>query len=148
VWQVIRQTHNFWLSLEAYRDNIHSLVAFFNYNRNEDVWIVTSRTPTAGLTIANQTRVWLDRCGVNPTTSNYLGVIPVDDWNDKKHIYAAAGIEFSVDDKKETVEDCDTLKGHHAFLLDRPWNQDAKVKNRIKSLAAFFDAVVRLKSKA
>lgn len=72
---------------------------------------------------------------------NYLGIIPVDDSTLKAEVYKAAQIEYSVDDKSETVEQCDKLPNHTAFLLDREWNQDAVVKHRVKSLSEYFEHI-------
>ena len=140
VQQKIAETPNFWLKTEAYTDNVGALALFLNSTKNNDVWIVTSRWPSAGLTIARQTKTWLFACGVGAGV-NYLGVVPVDDSTLKADVYRAMQIEYSVDDKKETVEQCDQLPNHTAFLLDREWNQDAKVKHRIKSLSDYFEHI-------
>lgn len=137
VWDKIKATENFWLSLDAYCDNVAALAKFLRSTKGNDVWIVTSRTPGAGLTIAKQTMIWLFSCSVFPGV-NYLSVIPSVHTSDKRRIYKAVGIEFSVDDKAETVEECQTLEGHTAFLLSQPWNQHAKVQHRINNLEEYF----------
>lgn len=141
VWREIRATGNFWLMLQAYSANVGALAHFFINHYSHDVWIVTSREPTAGYTVAKQTDCWLKACGLNPI-HNYLGIVPVANSDDKAGIYRAADIAFSIDDKPETVEQCDHLEGHRAFLLDRPWNQDAKVKRRVGSVEEFLKEVV------
>lgn len=140
VWERIKGTFNWWMRLRAFSENVGALDIFMHIHYGNDIWIVTSRTPSIGDTVAFQTNIWLQACGAIPC-HNYLGVVPVDNWHDKKKIYKYAQIDFSVDDKTETVEDCDTLADHKAFLLDRPWNQDAKVKRRIKNLDAFFKEI-------
>lgn len=142
VWDRIKATPDWWLTVDAYTENVGAMAIFLHQHRGHDIWIVTSRAVTVGNTVAYQTYLWLRACGVDPV-HNYLGVLPVDNWHDKKKIYKYAQIEYSVDDKTETVEDCDTLPDHKAFLLDRPWNQDAKVKRRVSNLTAFFGAIER-----
>lgn len=140
VWAKIQATQDWWLTLNAYTENVGALAIFLHTHTKQDIWICTSRVPTIGSTIAYQTYIWIRACGVDPI-HNYLGVVPVEHWHNKKKFYKYAGIEFSIDDKKETVEDCDTLQGHTAFLLDRPWNQDANVKHRVSNLTEFFAAI-------
>lgn len=137
VWDKINTTNNFWLSLDAYTDNVAALSRFLISTKGHDVWIVTSRTPGSGLTVSKQTMIWLFSCGVFQGV-NYLGVIPSEHPSGKRAIYKAMAMGFSVDDKAETVEGCQTLEGHTAFLLDRPWNQGAKVKHRISNLEEYF----------
>lgn len=140
VWAAIKATPNFWLGLRAYPENVGSLVRFLVSTKDHDIYIVTSRAQTAGLTIAKQTDKWLLSCSIYPLL-NYLAVFPVENSNDKHRIYKYAGIEYSIDDKAETVEQCDRLDNHRAFLLDRKWNQHATVKNRISNMDEFFKAI-------
>lgn len=137
VFESIKRTPNWFLKLEPYAENVTALARFLISRKGEDIWLVTSRFPTYGLTIAKQTEMWLQFCGISPV-HNYLGVIPVENSDEKQLVYSAVGIEYSVDDKAETVEQCEAIPGHKAFLLDRPWNQDAKVERRIKHLEGFF----------
>lgn len=140
VWDKIKATENFWLKTEAYTDNVGSLAKFLLTTTGNDVWIVTSRTRTAGMTVAKQTKLWLHACGVGNGV-NYLGVVPVDNSDLKAEIYRAMQIEFSIDDKGETVQACDQLPNHTAFLLDREWNTEFKVKHRAANLEAYFEHI-------
>lgn len=144
VWERIKGSLNWWLGLEAFHENIVALERFLVGHSGHDVYIVTSRTPSLGMSVAHQTDQWLWACGVRPH-ANYLGVIATDYPSEKALLYKSTGMAYSVDDKLETVLQCQKLevtKGHKAFLLDRPWNQsEANVHRRIKSLAEFFKAV-------
>lgn len=140
VWAEIKRTQNFWLSLAAYNDSVCALERFLIASHDHDVWIVTSRAETAGMTVAKQTDLWLRCCGIRQH-HNYLAVLPVEDSKKKVDIYAAVGIEWSVDDKPETIRDCDALPGHRAYLLSRPWNAEAQPKRRIASLSTFFNDI-------
>jgi hypothetical protein len=142
VWAEIKRTQNFWLSLAAYNDSVCAFERFLIASHDHDIWIVTSRAETAGMTVAKQTDLWLRCCGIRQH-HNYLAVVPVEDSKKKVDIYAAVGIEWSVDDKPETVIACQKLEGHKAFLLSRPWNTEAKVNNRIGTLNVFFENINR-----
>ena len=145
VWAKIKSTDNFWLGLDAYVGNVGSLARWLIQQQNQDVYIVTSRSKTTGMTVAKQTDWWLRACGISPV-NNYLSVFPVEDSNNKWLVYQSAGIEYSIDDKAETVAQCDfihpDLYKHKAYLLDRPWNQDAKPARRAKSLDDFLKEIV------
>jgi hypothetical protein len=140
VWERIKTTPDWWMRLDPHGENIGVLAIFFWMHRGHDVYIVTSRVETEGHTVAWQTDTWLRACGVSPC-HNYLSVISVPNSNEKIDIYRAMQIDFSIDDKGETVEQCQQLKSHIALLQDRPWNQDAKVKHRVKSVQELFDLV-------
>ncbi len=144
IWAKIINTENFWLGLSAYYENVGALAHFLIEQTNHDIYIVTSRAVTEGMTVAKQTEWWLRSCGIAPV-HNYLGVLPVDSSNDKWRLYMAGGFDYSIDDKAETVEQCDMihprLSNHKAYLLDQPWNQHANVKRRVKTLDAFLKEI-------
>ncbi len=143
VWRRIKGTPNWWLSLDAYSDSIAALAHFLIKASDHDIQIVTSRATVIGLPTAKQTEIWLDACGVR-AHHNYLGVLVVPDSNEKWRIYLSGGFDYSIDDKGMTIEQCDmihpALSNHQAFLLDRPWNQSATVRNRIASVKEFLKA--------
>lgn len=140
VWGRIKQTENFWLKLWPYSDNVCSLARFLTREKGHDVWLTTARVETAGCTVAKQTELWLQSYGLREGY-NYMGVV-VADSHLKVGVYEAMEIMASIDDKGETVEECDVrLKGHRAFLLDRPWNQEADVKRRVHSVEEFLNAL-------
>jgi hypothetical protein len=152
VWKAIRTTDNFWLTLRAYQDNVSALVRWVYRNPGADVWIVTSRAETAGMTVAKQTAHWLHMCSCRDINGKDVTVVPVTDSDDKWKIYEAMEIGYSIDDKAETVEQCDAMLDHRpipdgrgkhrAYLLDRPWNQDAKVNRRIGSVADYLKEII------
>lgn len=141
VWDKIKATPDWWLTVDAFTENVGALAVFFWTQKNHDIYIVTSRTETAGHSVAWQTNKWLEACGIAPV-ANYLGVIVAPNSDDKAAIYEKLGIEFSIDDKAETVEQCQQL-GQAAFVLDRPWNAEANLRNRVRNLKEFLDKVVK-----
>lgn len=141
IWVRVRATPNFWMTLRPYAEHIRALAAFMLSGYGHDVYIVTSRAVTLGETVAMQTKKWLHECGIHDTY-NYMGVIPVPDSSAKAGVYRSVGIEMSIDDKAETVEQCDQMKAdHRAYLLDRPWNQHGKVKRRVATVEEFLKEV-------
>jgi hypothetical protein len=143
VWRRINGSFNWWLTLDAFTENVGALAVFLWTHKFNDIFIVTARQETLGASVAGQTDLWIRACGVDPV-HNYLGVVPIEG-DDKAAFYQLSGIRWSVDDKGSTVEQCDAMmpdRHHRAFLLDRPWNQDAKVKRRVKNLSEFFAQVV------
>ena len=131
---------NWFLGLEPYRPNVHDLAVWLAYHSGHDVWIVTSRFETVGLSVALQTKMWIDMCGVKGY-DNYFGVLTVPHSDDKVDICSRLNIDWIVDDKTETIESMDRFPYLHAALLDRPWNQDAQVKWRVKSLGEFLKEI-------
>lgn len=129
-------TPNFWFTLDPYPENVAALARWMVMQKHQDIYFCTSRMPSVGTTVAKQTSLWIDQMGIR-SLHNYMAVAVVEDSNKKVAVYDALGVEYSIDDKAETVEQCDSLKGHKAYLLDRPWNQDAKVNRRVQSLDSF-----------
>jgi uncharacterized HAD superfamily protein len=142
VWRRIEATPNWWMTLDAYSSGVGALAIFFWTNQAHDVWLVTSRSDTLGHSTPFQTDTWIRACGVNPC-QNFLSVITATYPSDKRGIYKHIGIEYSLDDKGDTVMQCDKLEGHKAFLLDQPWNQQAVVKRRVKSVQEYLDAITK-----
>lgn len=143
VWAEIDKTTNWWLTLGAYQQEVHDFVKFLMQSKtSHEVWIVTARHNIPGsLSVAKQTELWWKTVCDGSNHASYVGVIDVLASNQKAELYRDIEIAYSVDDKGETVEECDTVGGHKAFLLNRPWNQHVKVRNRIDNLAQMFDTI-------
>jgi hypothetical protein len=140
VWAEIKATENFWLGVPAHIDDVGDLARWLFREQGQDVWIVTSRAKGAGMTTTKQTQLWLDSCGIK-SCGNYLGVITVPDSDNKVDICSRLDIDWMIDDKVETIESMDRFPYLHAALLDRPWNQGAKVKWRVKTVGEFLRAI-------
>lgn len=133
-------TENGWLTLSAIRENVSALARWLAATRYQDVWIMTSRWDTPGLTTAKQTELWLYNCGVR-SMGNHLGVIVVPYSEDKVDICSRLGIDWMVDDKLETIEAFDNFPYLHGALLDLPHNRQREVKWRVKNVGEFLDKV-------
>ena len=138
VWWKIKKTSNWWLGLDAYSDNVGALAMWMASRTDHDIWLCTSRAVVAGLTCAKQTDIWVQSCGLRPV-NNFMGIITVTNGNKKSMVYEAAEIEWSIDDKWETVIDCGLIGSfeHKAYLLNQTWNKDASVYRRVNTLEDF-----------
>jgi len=104
-----------------------------------DIYVVSSRAPSAGLSPSQQTRAWLE---LNLTYyEDVAGVLVVPSATAKRVVYEAAGFSHSLDDHPETVLECQKISGHNAFLLDQPWNRHYEVHNRAASVKEFFERI-------
>ncbi len=148
-WDVIRdKVENFWLSLPTYKKEVHELHQFLESVPNDvEVFFVTSRVPSQGLTVLAQTQKWLRRYKLLRLGSS---VIVKPRGVKKSVIYEALGIACSVDDYWPNVPTgLVTILGpkaekHHGYLLARAWNEkhreDLEVVN---SLEEYFEKVVQ-----
>lgn len=149
-WDTIRdKVENFWLSLPTYKKEVHELHQFLESAPNDvEVFFVTSRVPSQGLTVLAQTQKWLRRYKLLRLGSSVIvkprGVL-------KEFIYTALGISCSVDDYWPNVP----LKGmlapwtgrpanHHGYLLARAWNEKHRTDLEVvNSLGEYFEKVVQ-----
>lgn len=137
VWDVINATENFWLHSYPYCKNVDSLRDYLNSTKNE-VFFVTSRARTAGDSVTKQTVDWFF---INQVPTAYSPVVSVPNSKNKRQVIEGLEINYSVDDLGPTVEMCQSIPGHKAFVLDRPWNRDKEYGPRVFSLQEFFDKV-------
>ena len=142
VWDVIHNTYNFWGTASPYQRNLDDLRDFL-YTSPTEVFFVTSRAVTAGSTVAMQTFNWMRDKGlpVAERGINYSAIVPVPDSKKKRQVIEGLEIKYSVDDLGPTVEMCNQIPGHTAYVLDRPWNRDKEYGPRVFSLQEFFDKV-------
>ena len=98
VWEDIRATSNFWMSLEIldYWDWVYFRNAL-NKHESINVYFITAREETDGLSVANQSALWLTRQGWdNPFVIQ----------NRKKgELSKLLDIKFVIDDKDKNIID-------------------------------------------
>ncbi len=78
-----------------------------------------------------QSEVWLRNQGLTGT------VYCATPGNKKAELIEQLGIAYSLDDYPETIRICNEVKGHKAYLLDRPWNRWAYTLPRVYSMTEF-----------
>lgn len=138
----VQNSHNWWLYLDAYFENISALNRFLA-DYPYIVYIVTSRFPTEGLSVEQQTQMWLLSCGVETHPRGYIGVISTPK-KYKAQVMEACRFDYSIDDNADIVrrnnEFAGKSMGHKSYILDRPWNQDS-TEPRVRTLEEFFRMV-------
>ncbi len=144
-WDTIRdRVENFWLGLTTFQKEAHELHQFLESAPNDvEVFFVTSRVPSQGLTVLAQTQKWLRRYKLLRLGSS---VIVKPRGVKKSVIYEALGITCSVDDYWPNVptgiDYLSAVQPHHGYLLARAWNakhrEDLEVVN---SLEEYFEKV-------
>jgi hypothetical protein len=147
-WDMIRDNvENFWLSLSTFQKEAHELHQFLESAPNDvEVFFVTSRVPSQGLTVLAQTQKWLRRYKLLRLGSS---VIVKPRGVKKEQIYETLGITCSVDDYWPNVPsgrwmDHVEEKWHHGYLLARAWNEKHREDLEIvNSLEEYFEKVVQ-----
>lgn len=142
VWAKIRTIPDFYEQGPGYEDNLQALRTFLHTQSNHDIYFVTSRSDTGGVPVGLQSSRWLRDNGIT-SGFNHLAVVPVHSAETKKFVMSDLDIDFSIDDLGVTVEGCSVLRGHKAFLLDRPWNRDKNYGPRVLSMEEFLSKVLR-----
>ena len=137
----IKTTDGFWEKLSPYKENVTALRNFIHGVQDQEIFFTTSRATSGGASISTQTRRWLDNHELWSTWRNYTTVLPVVSAGDKVSLYTALGITHSIDDYGPTVLNCENLKGHQPFLLDRSWNREYIPLRRVSKFQEFLDAV-------
>lgn len=134
----IAKTPNFWLSLKPIQEGIAAVKQLIEVP-GLDIYFLTARAPSPGGTIATQTKRWLEMQYIYG--ENYAGVIAVGKPNLKRQILEGIGIEAMIDDHGPTVESFDAIPGFQGYLLARPWNDTAKVKNVCTTVREFGERI-------
>lgn len=137
----IKNIPEFWSTRPGYTENVQALREFLSVESNHEIYYVTSRIQTQGRPIALQTESWLIANHLWPD-DNYHAIIPVAEPGLKRFVMADLGIQVSIDDHGTTVEECNQVKGHKAYVLDRPWNRDKDYGTRVFDLQQFLSMAV------
>jgi hypothetical protein len=137
-WKEVENTKDYWYNVPPITKS--KSLAYWLDQCDADIWFITARTPSNGRSVAKQTKAWLfEKQGID--SSMYAGIIPVIHSKDKKAIISGMELDFFIDDHGPTVEALDTLPHLKACLLDAPWNQDAKVKTRVKTINDYLSII-------
>jgi hypothetical protein len=140
IFDVIKKTPNFWRREPAYKTNVDSAIRFIHSNPEVTVYFMTQRPDTEGGTAYDQTLDWLVDHNLYPFDKEVTTPIIVKDPSEKAGLMKKLEIDFSIDDKQETVTQCNSVSGHRAYLLDRPWNQ-ISTEPRVYTVDHFTDII-------
>lgn len=141
-WKEAHTDPKFWLKLDAIPGAAEAAKVLNTLQRKHPVFFLTQRS---GIGAQRQTCEWLYGIGVN-----YPNVIVVHDADDKIAILNALRARFFVDDKLSTMEGwynycymngIKTVKPHHFFLIDQPWNQDGRTIKGLRVAANITEAL-------
>jgi hypothetical protein len=142
VFDVILDTKNFWLSLPPYHENLFALENFVLNNSEQELFFITSRKETPGLSVSEQTWKWLNKfIYLKNKRGNVFHILPVSKPEKKIILIEALGITHSVDDHAPSVKAFSEIPGHTCYVLRRPWNLDEDCGNAIpiNNLYEFFE---------
>lgn len=134
-------TPNLWRTLPAYKDEVKELRRGLRTlcEAGINVWYVTHAPEVPGATSLQQIHQWLY---LHELERSNTSVIIVPNSDRKVLVYEALDIRCSLDDKFTTVEQCERLPQHRAFLFDRPWNQHCTVQRRTNHITTFIQYVL------
>lgn len=136
IWSAVKSTDNFWVNVPPYDDQVRAVRLFQRIRPSVPVVFITSRAKSNGLSPADQSRIWTTRQGL--TGDVYRTARP----SDKRALMIELSVTHSLDDKPETVAECNTIPGHKAFLMDRSWNRQSD-QPRVFSAFSFLFEVLR-----
>jgi hypothetical protein len=142
-WDIIYDTENFWEKLNPNLDNIMTMSEWFGENAEKgcDIFFITARSDTAGRSAKHQSERWLREFLGQPKQA--ITVLPVKSGLDKAEMVYTLELNFSIDDNTPTICNNKGIKGHSAYLLNRPWNRDSRFYDlkTVDSLKEFLDIV-------
>lgn len=139
VWIEIKKTPNFWLGEGWYIDSVASMKDFISKHDNLEVYYITSRASTAGLSVLEQSYRWLQNREI--FLDGKMSLIPVQDAAHKESICAGLKLPFMLDDYAPTIQKLLGVEGMQPYLLDQPWNRYADHLPRVYSVGQYLDIV-------
>lgn len=133
LWKEIFAFPLFWYTLYPYRENLAALRDYLKETK-DDVYYVTARKETDGMSGKRQSQYWLEDHGIK----NWGSVIAVDKPEDKLALFKDLKIDSSIDDYGPTIEAVNKIPGHMGYLLSRSWNADKDYGPRVNTLQDYF----------
>lgn len=134
VWaEVIKPMKNFWQTVAPLTPGTELLSDL--EDDDHTIYFVTSRVPSAGVSIEAQTQLWLE------TYYNiaFPQVIVVDPASQKVPAYNLLRLDAFVDDKPSTVKAM-LQAGQNVFIYDQPYNQGVDAP-RVHSIGEYLDRI-------
>ncbi|MEJ5229777.1 MAG: hypothetical protein WHT65_07215 [Pseudothermotoga sp.] len=129
IWERIKQTENFYETLPVYASEEDLLLLRQTILEGEhDFYFITSRFPTKGKSVEEQTRFWIEQhVGIQPQ----IFVTPR-----KGRLCKELRVEIALDDAPHHIEDL-TNHGIRTVVMDWSYNRHIKDLPRVKSLGEF-----------
>lgn len=133
VWKKIKDTENFYESLNVYGSKEDLVLLRKVVERGDhDIFFITSRFPTKGKTVEEQTVSWIER---------HVGIRPKVFVTPKKGMLCRElGIEIALDDAPHHIEDL-TNHGIRTVIMDWSYNRHIKNLPRVKTISEFIKLI-------
>lgn len=141
VWTALIDTENLWLN-EQELIGVSHLQKFLKKHPLAEVYFITSRAETKGMSVLVQSTQWLEQRGLW-SRFNRSTVIPVKRPSDKIQVLEDFNIPFFLDDHAPTISVIQKLSNTKAYVLDELHNQYAKFLPRVKSVEEYLQIVER-----
>lgn len=135
VWAKVRSTYNWWMTLNPIvsQDEINLLNDTI---RSHQVYFITARPKTKGLSADMQTRYWLSSIGVQVDHAQVIAT-----QSGKKGILCKAlDLDVALDDKPSEVQDIRKY-GVYCYTRRWPYNNSSENAPHVDSLSEFLEKV-------
>lgn len=136
-WDHARSVPDFWLRQPPIEENVSALRTWLKETEHQ-VFYITSRIDTGGMSAHLQTAQWLIRNNIYPPE---VSLIVAGKPPDKEKYIREHSIDYGIDDLPATVSAVNMISWHHCFLLDRPYNREISNQARVYHLQEFLDIV-------
>lgn len=130
-WDVIKNTYNWWMTL-APIISPEEIAMLNGLIENHDVYFITARKQTKGLSAETQTRHWLSSIGV---LVEHATVIATQEGK-KGVLCSALDIDIAIDDKPEGVWEI-MEQGVYCITRRWPYNDGDRLMDYVDSLGKF-----------
>jgi len=128
---------NFWETLAPLQPNLNDFKVYAKSGKDE-IYVITARPNSPDKSVVGQIMTWFTKQGV-PIARERVYVTKHS--SDKAALIKQLGIKFSVDDLYTTVDQCNKIPGHKAFLFNQSWNMQVPDMPRVESIAQFIGTV-------
>lgn len=138
VWDVVKSSYNWWMSLEPLIGP-QEVTLLNDMIDKHDVYFVTSRPRTKGLSAEKQSEYWLSGIGVNTDKASVIATKT----GTKGALASALNIDIGWDDHLQNLAD---LHKHGVIAVARPWKyNDSWVMPKCSNVYSFYAFVERVK---
>lgn len=139
IWTALLQVENLWLN-EKDLPGVAELQKFLKKRPLAEIYFITSRAETKGMSVLVQTTQWLESRGLWSRFCRST-VIPVHKPDEKKQILIDFKIPFMLDDHAPTIAELQGIPGLQAYVLDAAYNRYAAHLPRVSSVAEYLKKV-------
>ena len=138
-WDKTVETPRLWQNLQPLPgvSELHKELSRLS-NYGVSIYYITNRQQSPGPPPLEQTNIWLDTFRLR---GRHTSTIIVPNSASKAGLMRDLNTRFSLDDKPETVDACNQVTGHSAYLFDANWNQGFNLP-RVKSVSEYLRIVM------